>query len=358
MDIKIGDKVRYLNAVGGGVVTAILPDGGCMVEDESGFDIPFPRSELVVVPDKQAAGKPAAAAATAAAAHGTAAQGNASQGGPEVYTQNRRVVGNETPKCYLAFVGEGDEAGQSRSFDLYMVNDCNHTIFYNILSAGRSGTFTGVAAGILEANSRRSFTRLPKTHLAALRSLIVQVVFYSKGTCPHIRPWECRIEAHAGLFERDGSFRRTAFFDKPALMFKLEDAAARPECATAANADTVAAASQSDAAAPAHQPKPRGAKARSTDTREIDLHTNVLGINTLQMSNKSVVEAQMEVFRREMALAIDEKARRVVFIFGIGAPALKNEIRRALDREYRGYAYRDASFKEYDFGATMVDLRP
>ena len=43
-EFKIGDKVKFLNAVGGGVVKRI--QGGMIyVEDETGFDMPF-RSAL------------------------------------------------------------------------------------------------------------------------------------------------------------------------------------------------------------------------------------------------------------------------------------------------------------------------
>lgn len=50
MDIQIGDKVRFLNAVGGGKVTGFQKGGIVLVEDEDGFDIPVRTNEVVVVP--------------------------------------------------------------------------------------------------------------------------------------------------------------------------------------------------------------------------------------------------------------------------------------------------------------------
>lgn len=47
--INIGDKVRFLNDVGGGIVRSIKPGGVAMVEDEDGFDIPCLVDDLVVV---------------------------------------------------------------------------------------------------------------------------------------------------------------------------------------------------------------------------------------------------------------------------------------------------------------------
>ena len=47
--MNIGDKVRFLNDVGGGKITAFRPNGVVLVEDEDGFDIPMLASEVVVV---------------------------------------------------------------------------------------------------------------------------------------------------------------------------------------------------------------------------------------------------------------------------------------------------------------------
>ncbi|MCR5361186.1 MAG: hypothetical protein K6E73_04165 [Bacteroidales bacterium] len=49
--MKIGDKVRFLDSVGGGIVTKISGDK-CMVEDEDGFEIPSLITQCVVVTDE------------------------------------------------------------------------------------------------------------------------------------------------------------------------------------------------------------------------------------------------------------------------------------------------------------------
>lgn len=49
MDINIGDKVRFLNAIGGGKVTGFQKGGLVLVEDEDGFEVPVLQSEVVVV---------------------------------------------------------------------------------------------------------------------------------------------------------------------------------------------------------------------------------------------------------------------------------------------------------------------
>ena len=50
--MKIGDKVRFLNDVGGGKITAFRPGGIVLVEDADGFDVPMPQNEVVVIEEK------------------------------------------------------------------------------------------------------------------------------------------------------------------------------------------------------------------------------------------------------------------------------------------------------------------
>jgi len=49
--MKVGDKVRFLDAVGGGTVSSITGDK-CMVTDEDGFDYPARVSQCVVVTEE------------------------------------------------------------------------------------------------------------------------------------------------------------------------------------------------------------------------------------------------------------------------------------------------------------------
>lgn len=47
--MKIGDKVRFLNDVGGGIIKALKPGGIVLVEDEDGFEIPALADDIVVI---------------------------------------------------------------------------------------------------------------------------------------------------------------------------------------------------------------------------------------------------------------------------------------------------------------------
>ena len=47
--MKIGDKVRFLSDVGGGIISGFQGNKIVLVEDEDGFEIPTPINEVVLV---------------------------------------------------------------------------------------------------------------------------------------------------------------------------------------------------------------------------------------------------------------------------------------------------------------------
>lgn len=51
MKFSVGQFVRFLDAVGQGRVTAIISDNEVMVEDETGFEYPYPVKQLVPIGD-------------------------------------------------------------------------------------------------------------------------------------------------------------------------------------------------------------------------------------------------------------------------------------------------------------------
>ena len=50
--MKIGDKVRFLSEVGGGIVAGFQGKNIVLVEDEDGFQVPMRLTEVVVVGDE------------------------------------------------------------------------------------------------------------------------------------------------------------------------------------------------------------------------------------------------------------------------------------------------------------------
>lgn len=82
--MKIGDKVRFLSEVGGGIVTGFKGKDFVLVEDADGFDIPMPIRECVVIEadDYNIKRKPAATGSEAGGTREAGQTGNAGYTAP------------------------------------------------------------------------------------------------------------------------------------------------------------------------------------------------------------------------------------------------------------------------------------
>lgn len=98
-------------------------------------------------------------------------------------------------------------------------------------------------------------------------------------------------------------------------------------------------------------------EAKKEDVLEVDLHIHKLLNNSDNMSSGAILDYQMVIFRQTMRQNLNQKGKKIVFIHGRGKGVLKNEITRALDREFAQCEYHDASFQQYAFGAIMVIIR-
>ncbi len=100
--MKIGDKVRFLSEVGGGIVTGFQGKDFVLVEDADGFDIPMPIRECVVIEtdDYNLKRKPTSSAPKQ--------EGPAKPVKPEMPVIQRQpeVRGGDTLNVFLAYVPE------------------------------------------------------------------------------------------------------------------------------------------------------------------------------------------------------------------------------------------------------------
>ena len=134
--MKIGDKVRFLSEVGGGVVTGFQGKNIVLVEDADGFDIPMPINECVVIEtDDYNIPTPAAKAAakkkreeeqqlrTAATAARSSAgvSGFRASNGPfgetaDICLSSARDERRRYPECFSGFCSGGYQGCQHYTF--------------------------------------------------------------------------------------------------------------------------------------------------------------------------------------------------------------------------------------------------
>ncbi|MDD4746881.1 MAG: DUF2027 domain-containing protein [Salinivirgaceae bacterium] len=350
MNVNIGDRVRFLNDVGGGKVTKILPNNKVMILDETGFEIPIHVKELVVI-------ESTVKKKSTDQKQPTEAKIEVPQNVVETfYPTGKLKQGNNLPKAYFAFTPKTQTIVDCNEFDIHIINECNYTLFFNLIE-NSALTSNGILADSIGANTTKWIATVTKKELASINTYILQIIFYTRGKCAVIEPWHCVLEIDSSVFERDTAFKTTNYFENKAFIYRLADKnSENKRLVEAINQLTKENKNElnSKIILDTSPKKVEVKKVKNEALREIDLHIQVLLESTSGLTPKVILETQMNHFAAEMESGIKDQIKRIVFIHGLGNGTLKNEIRRALDRSYKQYSYHDASFKEYGFGATMV----
>ena len=374
--MKIGDKVRFLSEVGGGVVTGFQEKDIVLVEDADGFDIPMPVRECVVIEtDDYNVPTPAARAAkkrmeNQSAARTDAATTEASSSAlgsgwkaehpvkPQVSVYRQpEVKGGDVLNVYLAFVPEDIKAVSTTPFEAYLVNDSNYYMYYTYLSAeGKS--WTTRSHGLLEPNTKFLLEEFGKSELNDREHVAVQLVAFKDNRAFAMKPAvNVEIRIDTVKFYKLHTFRQTDFFETPALMYDVvkNDLPAKQVYVSAEDLQDALMKKKTVE----HPSAPRTIVKRGgkNEIIEVDLHIGELLDDTHGMSNREMLNYQLDKFREVMEQYKNKREQRIVFIHGKGDGVLRKALLDEMKRKYSACKTQDASFQEYGFGATMVPIK-
>lgn len=374
--MKIGDKVRFLSEVGGGVVTGFQEKDIVLVEDADGFDIPMPVRECVVIEtDDYNVPTPVARAAkkrleNQSAARTDAATTEASSSAlgsgwkaehpvkPQVSVYRQpEVKGGDVLNVYLAFVPEDIKAVSTTPFEAYLVNDSNYYMYYTYLSAeGKS--WTTRSHGLLEPNTKFLLEEFEKSELNDREHVAVQLVAFKDNRAFAMKPAvNVEIRIDTVKFYKLHTFRQTDFFETPALMYDVvkNDLPAKQVYVSAEDLQDALMKKKTVE----HPSAPRTIVKRGgkNEIIEVDLHIGELLDDTHGMSNREMLNYQLDKFREVMEQYKNKREQRIVFIHGKGDGVLRKALLDEMKRKYSACKTQDASFQEYGFGATMVTIK-
>lgn len=374
--MKIGDKVRFLSEVGGGVVTGFQGKDIVLVEDTDGFDIPMPVRECVVIEtDDYNVPTPAARAAkkrleNQSAARTDAATAEASSSAlssgwkaehpvkPQVSVYRQpEMKGGDVLNVYLAFVPEDIKAVSTTPFEAYLVNDSNYYMYYTYLSAeGKS--WTTRSHGMLEPNTKFLLEEFEKSELNDREHVAVQLVAFKDNRAFAMKPAvNVEIRIDTVKFYKLHTFRQTDFFETPALMYDVvkNDLPAKQVYVSAE--DLQDALMKKKTVEHLSAPRTIVKRGGKNEIIEVDLHIGELLDDTHGMSNREMLNYQLDKFREVMEQYKNKREQRIVFIHGKGDGVLRKALLDEMKRKYSACKTQDASFQEYGFGATMVTIK-
>lgn len=414
--MNIGDKVRFLNAVGGGRITGFQGKDLVLVTDEDGFEVPTLRTEVVVVETddynrvaKSGTSKGKEAYDTAGERAKAPAKGKRTAGGEthasykaalaagddetdDILTagveasadgndpSDREITfrprpleraGADTLNLYLAFVPVDGKTLSSTAFEVYFVNDSNLFVRYVALTQ-RDTDYRLWHEGLAEPNRKVFLARLTHQDLPDVERLTFQFIAYKEDKPFALKsPLNVTLRVDGTKFYKLHTFGESDFFDEPALVRSLveddrpaksvsikaeaiEEAMITPEV----TAPRTLPARKSGGVADAARAAAPGARTLDRNAIvEVDLHAPAILDSTAGLTSADILTCQLRVFHDTMREHAKEHGRRIVFIHGKGEGVLRAAILKDLKRHYPRCTHQDASFREYGFGATMITVR-
>ena len=377
--VKIGDKVRFLSEVGGGVVTGFRGKDIVLVEDADGFDIPMPVRECVVIetddynvptPAAKAAAKKKEEEQAARPVFVTSKTANASSNIQEVpagrlakpeisvYRQPE-MKGGVILNVFLAFVPEDIKAVSTTPFETYLVNDSNYCLYYVYLSA-EGKAWTVRSHGVVEPNTKLLLEEFEKSELNDRERVAVQLVAFKDNRSFVMKPSvsvELRIDTVK--FYKLHTFQSTDFFETPALVYDIikNDLPARQVYVSAEELQEALIQKKTIEDHVSSKPQTIVKRGGKNGIIEIDLHIGELLDDTRGMSSSEMLNYQLDKFREVLEQYKGKREQRIVFIHGKGDGVLRKALLDELKRKYPNFRHQDASFQEYGFGATMVTVK-
>jgi hypothetical protein len=329
MKLRIGDKVRLLNEVGEGTVSRIKDNNTVFVEMQDGFEIPFQSNQLVPIHTELIIDKDA---------------------------ENIEL----NPDTHLAdavyFVIEPDHELQTlvTDYKIYIYNASSFNIMYaysikdgqhfQTLKHGEAGAYQKV----LLKQAKLQFFQEYFYH--KIECILYKNSFFKAQTpiaeVLHITPVILREAKRVSHHE----------FKYPVYGFILKD-----EFQDLEKIEPVLNIADIKKLQTIKEFKSRAKISKSNKEylksleKEVDLHIEELVENTSGLSNFEMLTIQLERFEKELDEAIATNKKKIIFIHGVGNGRLRQEIAAVL-KSTRGITFHDASYKEYGYGATQVNI--
>lgn len=325
MKLRIGDKVRFLNEVGEGIITRFKDKETVFVEMD-GFEIPYLSKHLVPIHTELILN-------------------------PEVENIELEVETILSDSVYFIIEPDHDMPALVSDYKFYLFNSSSYNIsfsysvkddaYFQTLKHGELGSYQKILLKQVKKNFFKEFAYHKieclfyknmhyKSQMPLAEILYINDRVINQATL--IQHNEFKYPVHAFILKEN-------FMDKEVVekSLNLEDL------------------TRIKAIKEFKQPQKTSiAKQKIKDlTKEIDLHIDELLDSHSTLTNTEILSVQLERFEKEIQYCLSNGIKKLIVIHGVGNGKLKQEIISIL-KTIEDITYYDASYKNYGFGATEI----
>ena len=399
MKFNLGDKVKFMDQEGQGVVSRII-NASTVGVTVDGFELPFSITDLLKVE------KPSSTAERlfyeGKATYGTPRQearerqksalpGDGSFPGDE---SPETETGSETgesaaaspepekePDDRISALSRGFTSKQPQPEGIYIglvpldqqfmlrgpvefliINYTPYTLIYNLAIQGAE-TFSGADYASVPPYSKIFVESIEREDLGLWAEGLLQCLFYQDESRAWLQPSSNRYKIKASQLGNAENYRYPVFMREKALLVpllelsvhKAENTLPHP---SSGKKETDSNGKKTCGPVAAGTANPLARYMLGKDVAEVDLHAESLKETRLEFKGASEDEylgKQLSVFETCLNQAINGNLSKIIFIHGVGNGILKHEIEKRL-KEYSGVHYMDASSAKYGRGAIEVYL--
>ena len=359
MKFKIGDKVKFLNDIGGGVVTKIISPTMVEVATEDDFTLPMLVSELLfaqsqnlkesvfnqdfqVNADIKNTSEPEAN-------EDNWAEMEKSSRLPKLSSLNAKPSG-----IYLAYVPHDQVWLLKDDIDMYLVNYTNFEVLYT-LTVKQDNQYMNIDYGNMLPQTKMLISTIKRDDLENFLQGYVQIMFFREQDKNIYQPVCQKFNVKPVRFFKENSFMACNFIAERALLVQIAVPTVLESNILSEKDDNLQehAVVQKQIVAPPAFIEEFQTKEREA---EIDLHIEALVEEHSAWTREEILEKQKSVIVKAIESAIAEHYQRIIFIHGVGNFILKNEL-IAILKQYSNLHFFDASMQKYGRGATEVLIK-
>lgn len=329
MKLRIGDKVRFLNETGEGIITRFKDKESAFVEMNDGFEIPYPVKELVPIHTELILNTEA---------------------------DNMDVLPESSIADTIYFIIEPDHEMPllANDYAIYLFNSSSYNLqfaysikddaYFQSLKHGEIGAFQKILLKQVKLNFFKEYPYqkiecilFKNTHYRAQLPIAETIYVNSEN----LNEWQ---------LIRHAEFKRPVY----AFILKEEFIEVQNVDQHLSEFDLQRLKSVKEFKSSVKSSKSHKEQMKKLE-KEVDLHIEELVDSISGLSSHEMLSIQLEKVDKEIDLAFNSGTKKLILIHGVGNGRLKMEIHKIL-KSHSGLTFQDASYKIYGYGATQVNF--
>lgn len=347
MILKPGDKVKFLNDKGGGIVSSVIDSRMVNVIVDGGFEYPVMISELIRIEPEDAAGRFFDESFDVPAV--SVLKEKPEEIDERVSKLSDQVIKQrKSEEILLAFVPHDQKWLITGLVDVYLVNNSSYDILYNLFLMDENNHPEGKDYGSIFPDTTLLLDTIDRESLNEWGSGVFQFLFHKNQLAEIPPPFHAEFGISGKNFFQEGSYKETHFFTGKGIVLKILSLSNYFKgIKQAADKPVIRTKSPDSGILEKHRMGQREA--------EVDLHIHALVEDHVNMDPSEILEFQKSWFTKCLEEAIAGHYLKVTFIHGVGNGILRDAILDIL-KNYEGIGVTDAPMSKYGVGAIEVTI--